>query len=181
MKSFCLKHIFVSTALLAAMLVACHREEQAVVGVAKKAETVEQKVQATQTQLDRERAQLDAIPLPTKSLYIGIHDPASWVNPILWVGPQTITLRTRVPNANAYATGRGTSSSVRRLESELHPADLNESLVAIPASAWPYGRVIAVAEAPVAAKDRPAVLRNVETVLKKLNDLGVVVEEWPSR
>ena len=44
------------------------------------------------------------------------------------------------------------------------------------------GRVIAVAESPSAApKDRPKVRRNVEAVIQQLNDLGVVVEEWPSR
>ena len=30
-------------------------------------------------------------------------------------------------------------------------------------------------------KDRPQVRRNVEAAIKKLNDLGVVVEEWPAR
>jgi Asp-tRNA(Asn)/Glu-tRNA(Gln) amidotransferase A subunit family amidase len=42
--------------------------------------------------------------------------------------------------------------------------------------------VIAVAESPSAApKDRPKVRRNVEAAIQQLNDLGVVVEEWPSR
>jgi hypothetical protein len=30
-------------------------------------------------------------------------------------------------------------------------------------------------------KDRPAIHRNVETVIQQLNDLGLVVEEWPAR
>jgi hypothetical protein len=42
--------------------------------------------------------------------------------------------------------------------------------------------VIAVAESPSAVpKDRPKVRRNVEAVIQQLNDLGVVVEEWPTR
>jgi len=42
--------------------------------------------------------------------------------------------------------------------------------------------VIAVAESPMAnPKDRPRIRRNVETTIQQLNDLGVVVEEWPSR
>ena len=42
--------------------------------------------------------------------------------------------------------------------------------------------MIAVAESPLAApKDRPKVRRNVETTIQKLNDLGIVVEEWPGR
>ena len=59
-------------------------------------------------------------------------------------------------------------------------SDLDKAVVAIPAGAWRYGRVIAVAESPSAApKDRPMVRRNVEAVIRQLNDLGVVVEEWP--
>jgi hypothetical protein len=64
----------------------------------------------------------------------------------------------------------------------LRPADLGKAIAAIPPGAWRYGRVIAVAESPLAApKDRPKVRRNVETTIQKLNDLGIVVEEWPGR
>jgi Asp-tRNA(Asn)/Glu-tRNA(Gln) amidotransferase A subunit family amidase len=42
--------------------------------------------------------------------------------------------------------------------------------------------VIAVAESPLAnSKDRPKVRRNVEAAIQQLNDLGIVVEEWPTR
>jgi hypothetical protein len=72
--------------------------------------------------------------------------------------------------------------AARRQELELRLSDLNSAVAAIPEGAWPYGRVIAVAESPSAApKDRPRVRRNVEAVIRQLNDLGVVVEEWPSR
>jgi Asp-tRNA(Asn)/Glu-tRNA(Gln) amidotransferase A subunit family amidase len=64
----------------------------------------------------------------------------------------------------------------------LRLSDLDKAVVAIPSGAWRYGRVIAIAESPSAApKDRPKVRRNVEAAIKQLNDLGVVVEEWPSR
>ena len=54
--------------------------------------------------------------------------------------------------------------------------------VAVTTFASNVGRVIAVAEAPnAAAKDRPAIRRNVEAAIKQLYDLGVVVEEWPGR
>ena len=54
--------------------------------------------------------------------------------------------------------------------------------MAVPASAWKYGRVVAVAEMPGgAAKDRAKMRRNVESVIQQLNDLGIVVEEWPGR
>jgi hypothetical protein len=42
--------------------------------------------------------------------------------------------------------------------------------------------VVSVAESPLASrKDRPKVRRNVEAAIQKLNDLGIVVEEWPAR
>ena len=72
--------------------------------------------------------------------------------------------------------------AARRQEMQLRPADLATAIVAIPPGAWHYGRVIAVAESPLAApKDRPKVRRNVEIAIQQLNDLGIVVEEWPSR
>jgi hypothetical protein len=180
-----LKQIFAMAALLAFVLAACHKEEQAVEGVAKKAQTVEQKVQASETQLDQERAQLEQIPLPTKSLYIDIHDPAAWANPFLSVGPDIVTLRILLPDANPSPAGQGSllrPEAARRQELQLRPSDLDKAVVAIPTGAWRYGRVIAIAESPSAApKDRPLVRRNVEAAIKQLNDLGVVVEEWPSR
>lgn len=174
-----------TAALLPFVLAACHREEQAVKSVAKKAESAEKKVQASETELDQERAELELIPLPTKSLYIDIHDPAAWDNPFLSVGPDTISLRILLPDANPDPAGQGgllRPEAARRQQLELRPSDLDQAVAAIPAGAWHYGRVIAIAESPSAApKDRPKVRRNVESAIQKLNDLGVVVEEWPSR
>ena len=171
--------------MLAFVLSACHKEEQRVERVVHKAESEEKKVEASETELEQERAQLEQIPLPTKSLYIDIHDPAAWKNPFLAVGPDTITLRILMPDANPSPDGQGSAlrpEAARRQELELRPSDLGDAMVAIPAGAWHYGRVIAVAESPSAAgKDRPKVRRNVEAAIKQLNDLGVVVEEWPAR
>jgi hypothetical protein len=81
--------------------------------------------------------------------------------------------------------GQGTllrPAGARRQELEIRPGDLAEALVALPAGAWRYGRVVAIAESPLATrKDRPVVRRNVEAAIQKLNDLGIVVEEWPTR
>ena len=72
--------------------------------------------------------------------------------------------------------------AARRQEIQLRPADLANAVVALPAGAWRYGRVIAVAESPLASpKNRPKLRRNVEAAIQQLNDLGLVVEEWPSR
>ena len=171
--------------LLPIALFACHKEEKAVEGVAQNAVKAEQKAQATATERDQERAQLEQIPLPTKSMYVDVHEPSAWANPFLAVGADTITLRILLPDANPSTAGAGTllrPIAARRQELQLRLGDLDTAVVAIPAGAWRYGRVIAVAESPLAAtKDRPMVRRNVEAVIRQLNDLGVVVEEWPGR
>lgn len=166
-------------------LLACHKEEQAVVGVAQTAVKAEQKAQANASTLDQQRAQLEKIPLPTKSMYVDIHDPAAWANPFLAVGPETITLRILQADANPSSVGQGTMlrpEAARRQELQIRLADLAKAVVAIPAGAWQYGRVVAVAESPAGnAKDRPKIRRNVEDAIQQLNNLGVVVEEWPAR
>jgi type II secretory pathway pseudopilin PulG len=171
--------------LLPVALVACHKEEQAVEGVAQHAQQAEQRVQATVTERDQERAQLELIPLPTKSLYIDIREPSAWGNPFLSIGPDYITLRVVLPDANTSTVGQGTllrPEAARRQELQLRPSDLAKAVAAIPPGAWRYGRVIAVAESPsTAPKDRRTVRRNVESAIQQLNDLGVVVEEWPAR
>jgi hypothetical protein len=65
---------------------------------------------------------------------------------------------------------------------QIRPGDLADALAALPPGAWRYGRVIAIAESPLASrKDRPRLRRNVEAAIQELNDLGIVVEEWPAR
>jgi Asp-tRNA(Asn)/Glu-tRNA(Gln) amidotransferase A subunit family amidase len=175
--------------LLAVALAACHKEEQAVVGAAKNAVNAEQQAQAaaqaSATRRDRQRAELARIPLPTKSLYVDVHEPGAWANPFLWVDADLLNLRVTMTDANPSSLGQGTMlrpEAARRQEIQLRPADLAEALVALPPGAWRYGRVIAVAESPRASrKDRPKVRRNVETAIQQLNDLGLVVEEWPTR
>ena len=175
--------------LLAGNSIACHKEEQAVVGVAKNAVNAELKAQAAAqaaaTETDRQRTALAAIPLPTKSMYVDVHEPGAWANPFLSVDTDSLNLRIVQADANSSAVGQGTMlrpEAARRQEIQIRPADLAKALIALPPGAWRYGRVIAVAESPVASKkDRPKVRRNVEAAIKQLGDLGVVVEEWPTR
>jgi hypothetical protein len=156
--------------LLGVALTACHKEEQAVVGAAQNAVNAEHKAQAkaqaTATTRDQQRATLALIPLPTKSMYVDVHEPDAWAN-------------------NPSTAGQGAMQrpvAARRQEIQVRPADLTQTLVALPPSAWRYGRVIAIAESPTASpKDRPKVRRNVEAAIQQLNDLGIVVEEWPAR
>ena len=101
-----IKGIVALALLLPAVLVACHKEEQAVEGVAQNAVNAEKKAQASATALDQERAQLDQIPLPTKSLYIGVHEPSQWHNPFLSVGPDVISLRVIVGDESTNPGGQ---------------------------------------------------------------------------
>jgi len=163
----------------------CRKEERAVEGVAQNAVKAEKQAQAKETLIDQDRAELSRIPLPTKSLYIDIHDASRWANPFLVVGPDVITLRILQADANTSSLGAGTMLrpvSARRQELQLRSADLDKAIVAIPAGAWQYGRVIAIAESPEApASERAQVRRNLEDAIRDLNNLGLVVEEWPAR
>jgi hypothetical protein len=171
--------------LLAVALVACHKEEQAVANVAQTAVNAEHKAQAAASEIDRQRADLARIPLPTKSLYVDVHEPGSWANPFLSVDADSLNLRITLVDANTSTLGQGSMlrpEAARRQEIQLRPAELAEALIALPPGAWRYGRVIAVAESPLATrKDRPRVRRNVEAAIKNLNDLGIIVEEWPTK
>jgi hypothetical protein len=166
---------------------ACRKQEQAVVGAAQNAAAgaiqAERKAQASAAaaaqQRDSQRAALAAIPLPAKSQYIDVHDPAVWANPFLAVNTQSVTLRV-VLSDSAPVGQRATAA--RRQEMVLKPGDVTKALIGLPRGAWKYGRVVAVAEAPVAnKKDRPQVRRNVEELIQQLNDLGIVVNEWPTK
>jgi hypothetical protein len=183
------KRFAVMGLLLAVPLVACHKEEKAVVGVAQNAVNAEHKAQAaaqaTATERDQQRAALALIPLPAKSMYVDVHEPSAWANPFLSVGADTLTLRFTLADANPSAAGKGTTmrpAAARRQEIQVRPGDLASAVIALPPGAWRYGRVIAVAESPEAnRKDRVKVRRNVESAMQDLNDLGIVVEEWPTR
>jgi hypothetical protein len=169
--------------LLAAGAVGCHKGEQTVVGVAKNAVKAEHQAQvnaqAAATELDRQRAQMERIQLPTKSMYVNVRDAGAWANPFLTVDTTSLTLRIVVADANSGANGQAVG---RRQEIHLQLDGLAQALITLPAGAWRYGRVIAVAESSQAkSQDRPKIRRNVEAAIKKLNDLSIVVNEWPVR
>jgi hypothetical protein len=171
--------------LLAVAVVACRKEEQAVVGVAHTAEKAQQQAQAAATERDRQRAALAKVPLPTKSLYINVREPSQWANPFISADADYLTLRVLMADANPSQLGQGSllrTEAARRQELQIRLTDLPEALIALPPGAWRYGRVVAIAESPLAdRKKRPAVRRNVEAAIQKLNDLEVVVDEWPIR
>lgn len=162
---------------------ACHKQEQEVAGVAHKAAAAEHRVQSDNTLRDQQWALLQQIPVPTKSLYVDIHDPSQWKNPFLTVEANRIDLRIVLKDANTSTFAADTMlrpAAARRQELQIRLADLARAITALPPGAWRYGRVVAIAEAPGAGPgDRPAIRRNMEAAIRQLSDLGVVVDEWP--
>ena len=132
--------------------------------------------------LEAARQQLDLIPPPSKTRYMAVRSLNSWENPYLTVQGGMVTLHVLLADANTSTLGQGgmlRPVGARRRNLDVRVSDLPTALNAIPTSAWPYGRVVAVEEAhetPVSA--RPQVRRNMESVIKTLGDLGIVVYEW---
>jgi hypothetical protein len=128
------------------------------------------------------RQQMELIPPPSKSRYMEVHSISSWLNPYLTVQANMATLHITVADANPSTLGVGgmlRPAGARRQDVTIRVSDLPDALNAIPETAWPYGRVIAVEEAHgTPQSDEPAVRRNVENTVKTLNDLGVVVYDW---
>jgi outer membrane murein-binding lipoprotein Lpp len=178
--------LYLSLPALALLCVTgCRKQEQAVTQAATNAAQLEHKVQAASAQREQQRAQLERIALPTKSRYVDVHEPGAWSNPFLSVDEKMINLRITRADANPSTLGQGgllRPNAARRQELQIRPQDLTEALIALPEGAWPYGRVVAIEESPLADKrQRPAIRRQIEAIIQQLSDLGVVVDEWPSR
>jgi len=175
----------VAAALFSAVVVGCRREEQAVTKVASTATAAEHKAQEASAQRDKQRAQLERIALPTKSRYVDVHEPGVWANPFISFDAKMVNVRVTLADANPSAIGVGgllRPAAARRREVQIRPQDLVDALIALPDSAWPYGRVVAIEESPLADKSqRPAIRRQIEAAIQQLNELGVVVDEWPTR
>jgi hypothetical protein len=178
--------VWVAVILASSALVSgCRKEAQAVSYVATSAATAEHKAQEASAQKDHQRAQLALVALPTKSRYVDVHEPGAWANPFISFDSQMVNLRVTLADANTSTLGQGgilRPAAARRRELQIRQQDLIEALIALPESAWPYGRVVAIEESPLAdKKQRPAIRRQIEAAIQQLNDLGVVVDEWPAR
>lgn len=153
------------------VLTGCHRQPQASATVQSQAEQ--------QAELDTDREQLDMIPPPSKSQYMAIHSFDSWDNPYVTVQASMVELHVTRGDSNTTPIGAGgmlRPVGARREELNLSMDDLAKAITAIPQDAWPYGRVVAIEEAhETPASAEPAVRRNMETAIGRLNDLGVVV------
>lgn len=167
---------FASSLLLPLVLAGCTRT---VTPSAAETQAIAQQ-QRQETELARQ--QMEMIPPPSKTRYMAVKSLSSWENPYVTVQGGMVTLHVLLADANKSDLGVGgmlRPVGARRQDLNVRVDELPMALNAIPNGSWPYGRVVAVEEAhntPVSA--RPEVRRNMETVMKQLSDLGVVVYEW---
>ena len=165
--------------LLAVGLTGCTRTASPSVAEAKALASEERQ------EINLARQQMELIPPPSKTRYMAVKNLTLWENPYLTVQGAMVTLHVLQADANTSGLGVGgmlRPTGARRQDLNVRVSDLPAALNAVPQNFWPYGRVVAVEEAhevPVSA--RPEVRRNMEKVIKTLNDLGVVVYEWSDR
>lgn len=128
--------------------------------------------------LASERQELEQIPPPSKNRYMTIRSTDSWENPYITVQPDMLTLHVLLADQNPSNFGSGgmlRPIGARREVVNISPAKLGEAMGAIPASSWPYGRVVAVEEAhQTPGKQEPLIRRNMEGTVGTLNDLGIM-------
>jgi hypothetical protein len=133
-------------------------------------------------QTERIREQLDLIPPPSKNRYMAVHSLSAWENPYITVQDGMLTLHVTVADANSSDLGAGgilRPVAARRQDLNIRTSDLGSALNAVPQTAWPYGRVIAIEEAhDIPPSERPQMRRNMEAAMQSLGDLGIVVYEW---
>jgi hypothetical protein len=109
---------------------------------------------------------LQAIPAADSVKFERIRDMRNWRNPYLIVGPDGVSLLDAADNA----------------EIRLKPAELLPALAALPASNWPYGRVVAAAENSTKGSDQDsvAIRRNKGIVGGILESAHIAVKWVPS-
>lgn len=173
-----------STLLLLATLIGCGHHDSSDASTPDSAAQTRQQAQAAAKKVDDARQELEQIPPPAKSRYMAIHTKESWNNPFLIVSGANVTLRVISPDQThsaALPSAMLKPAKARRQELELRLSDLAEALSALPEEDWPYGRVIAVEEDPAETRaNRRQVRQNVESTMQVLNNLGVVIYEWPT-
>jgi hypothetical protein len=165
------------------LLGGCHQKPQAAqTAQPTPRQLAQQQARTLATNEATARVSLEQIPPPFKRRYLNVHSTDAWENPFLSVHRDSVTLRVIFPRRAASPLDAGTMlhpDAARKQELEVRLSDLPEALSAVPDFAWPYGRVVAIEESPTAARqDRAQVRRNVETAIRIVNDLNIVVDEW---
>lgn len=130
-------------------------------------------------EVNAQRLQIEQIPPPTKSRFMAVHNFDAWENPYLTMQAGSMQLHVTVADANSTTYGVGgmlRPVGARRQVITIYPEKLGDAMTAIPLTAWPYGRVVAVEEAhKTPASAEPAVRRTMESAVATLSDLGIVV------
>lgn len=109
---------------------------------------------------------------------MAIRSNESWENPSITVEPSMLELRITLedPTPSLGVGGMLRPVAARQQELNITMDKLDEAISAVPQNAWPYGRVVALEEpAKTPPSEEPQIRRNMELVIRKLNDLGVVV------
>lgn len=108
---------------------------------------------------------LQAIPAADQAQVERIHDMKNWRNPYLIVRPDGVALLDVADSA----------------EIRLKPAELLPALAALPASNWPYGRVVAATENDkVSEQEQVEIRRNRGIVGGMLQDAHIAIKWVPS-
>ena len=98
--------------------------------------------------------------------YKAIRSATKWENPYLMVGPDSIVVR-----------AKGLAGL------KIVPADaLEQTLLELPVTSWPYGKVVAVQENGDRAdkSDDKPIADNIAAARATLKKLGVTFDRWPS-
>jgi hypothetical protein len=111
-------------------------------------------------------ARIQQIPPADPQKYTGLRDLKAWRNPYLIV----------------RADGVGLLDVSNNEQQIVNPDKLSEALARLPASAWPYGRVVAIQEidAGISAEDKIKIRKNRALVAGTLESMQVLINWVPS-
>lgn len=111
-------------------------------------------------------ARIQAIPAAEPQKYHDVRESKAWRNPYLIVKPDGVALLDVSNNEERY----------------INPNDLIQVLAQLPPSAWPYGRVVAVAESGIIGsdQDKAQVRKNRAIVAGTLETVHVAINWIPS-
>ena len=108
---------------------------------------------------------LASVPGPDPNLYAHVQDASDWQNPYILVLAEGLQVECR-------AVGVGRTIPVSALK---------ETLMRLPRSAWPYGRIVAGNESGVRSQgDTPRIEKNRMQVDEALKSMNIKVEWWGS-
>jgi hypothetical protein len=111
-------------------------------------------------------ARIDAIPPPDPQRFRDVRSSKAWRNPYLIVKPDGVALLDVNNNEERY----------------VDPDELTQVLAQLPASAWPYGRVVAVTEVGILGSedDKSRIRKNRAIVAGTLEGIHVLINWIPS-